>query len=132
MALLLVAVVNVSESAKILGLFPFPSKSHMAVNVAIVKELAQRGHEVTVVSPFPEKSEIPNYKNIVLDENIIEKYFSKQGKREIFSTVIVMTPEQTHTIISDDPKVPSHHNGKRIDLILCQNGTFHSIRHNVT
>jgi len=104
----------------------------MAVNVAIVKELAERGHEVTVVSPFPEKSEIPNYKNIVIDENIIEKHFAKLGKIELFSTVIVMTGEQTHTIISDDIKVPSHHNRKRIDLTLCHNGTFHSIRHNVT
>ena len=85
---------NVSQSAKILGLFPFPSKSHMAVNVAIVKELAERGHEVTVVSPFPEKSEIPNYKNIALNENIIEKHFAKLGKKEIFSTVIVMTGER--------------------------------------
>jgi len=66
----------------------------MAVNVAIVKELAERGHEVTVVSPFPEKSEIPNYKNIALNENIIEKHFAKLGKKEIFSTVIVMTGER--------------------------------------
>jgi len=77
--LLLVTVMTVSESAKILGLFPMPSKSHTAVNVAIVKELAERGHEVTVVSPFPEKSEIPNYKNIVLDEKIIEKHFATLG-----------------------------------------------------
>jgi glucuronosyltransferase len=94
--LLLVAVVSVSESAKILGLFPLPSKSHMAVNVAIVKELAERGHDVTVVSPFPEKSEIPNYKNIVLDENILEKHIATLGKKELFSREIVTTGEQTH------------------------------------
>ena len=130
--LLLVTVMSVSESAKILGLFPMPSKSHTAVNVAIVKELAERGHEVTVVSPFPEKSEIPNYKNVALDEKIIEKHFATLGKKELFSTVIVMTREQAHIIISVDLNVPSHHNGKRIDLILCHKGTFHIIRHNVT
>lgn len=108
---------SVSESAKILGLFPLPSKSHMAVNVAIVKGLAERGHEVTVVSPFPEKSEIPNYKNILLDENIIEKHIATLGKTELFSRVIVITGEKTHTIISDDLNVPSYRNGKCIDLV---------------
>jgi glucuronosyltransferase len=78
--LLLITVVNVSESARILGLYPLPSKSHMAVNLAIVKELVERGHEVTVVSPLPEKSENPNYKNIALDEHILEKHFETLGK----------------------------------------------------
>jgi glucuronosyltransferase len=57
-----------------------PGKSHMAVNVALVKELAYRGHEVTVISPFPENKTIPNYKDIVLDSNIDEKFFSMTGK----------------------------------------------------
>ena len=100
---------SVSESAKILGLFPMPSKSHMAVNVAIVKEMAQRGHDVTVISPFPEKPEIPNYKNIVLDENVIEKHVATLGK-ELFSAVLVMTGEQAHTVIPDELTVPNHHN----------------------
>jgi len=29
-----------------------------------MKELANRGHQVTVFSPFPEKSPIPNYTDI--------------------------------------------------------------------
>jgi hypothetical protein len=100
----------------------------MAVNAAIVKELAERGHELTVVSPFPEKSEIPNYKNIVLDENIIEKHIASLGKNELFSTVIVMTGELTHCIISDNLNVPRQNYRKRIDLILFHKGTFHSTR----
>jgi nucleoside-diphosphate-sugar epimerase len=52
----------------------------MAVNSVIVKELAERGHDVTVVSPFPEKNEIPNYKDFALDANIFEKYFEANGK----------------------------------------------------
>ena len=114
---MLVTFMSVSESAKILGLFPMPAKSHMAVNAAIVKELAERGHELTVVSPFPEKPEIPNYKNIVLSANIIEKHFATQGKKELLSILIVLKREQAHTIISDDLNVPSHHNGKPIDLV---------------
>jgi hypothetical protein len=52
------------KGARILGLFPLPSHSHFAVPSALLKELANRGHQVTVYSPFPEKSPIPNYTNI--------------------------------------------------------------------
>jgi putative NADH-flavin reductase len=52
----------------------------MAVDLAIVKEMVERGHEVTVVSPLPEKTEKPNYKNIVLDEYILEKHLETLGK----------------------------------------------------
>lgn len=57
-----------------------PGKSHMAVNRALVKELAYRGHEVTVVSPYRESNTIPNYRHIVLDEHAFEKMFSENGK----------------------------------------------------
>jgi glucuronosyltransferase len=62
--LLVVIGVHEVRGAKILGLFPLPSKSHFAVSSALIKELANRGHQVTVYSPFPEKSPIPNYTNI--------------------------------------------------------------------
>ena len=98
---MLITVVKVSERAKILGLFPVPSKSHMAVNITTVKELADRGHELTAVSQFPAKSEYPNYKNIALDANVLEKYFATQGENELFCTVTVTITEQAHTIIYD-------------------------------
>ena len=57
---------------------------------------------MTVVSPFPGKCENPNYKNFALDANIMEKLFSKQSKRELFSTVTELAREQTQTILCDD------------------------------
>jgi hypothetical protein len=62
--LLVVIGVHEVRGARILGLFPLPSKSHFAVPSAVIKELANRGHQVTVYSPFPEQSPIPNYTNI--------------------------------------------------------------------
>lgn len=59
-----------------------PGKSHMVVNAALMKELAYRGHEVTVVSPFPENKKIPNYKDIVLDLNVYERFLSETGKQQ--------------------------------------------------
>ena len=53
-----------TDGANILGIFPMPSKSHMTIHSVLMKELARRGHQVTVFSPFPEKSPIPNYTDI--------------------------------------------------------------------
>ncbi|PSN29898.1 hypothetical protein C0J52_27059, partial [Blattella germanica] len=64
----LVSCLHLGEGARILGIFPIPSKSHWAVNQALIQELAKRGHKLTVLTPFPEKSQ-PNYKEIVIQAN---------------------------------------------------------------
>lgn len=53
-----------TDGANILGVFPMPAKSHMTVHSALMKELARRGHNVTVFSPFPEKFPIQNFTDI--------------------------------------------------------------------
>jgi len=50
-----------SQGAKILGVFPYPSKSHMIIPRVLMLELADRGHQVTEVTPFLESKIIPNY-----------------------------------------------------------------------
>ncbi|XP_044729432.1 uncharacterized protein LOC123292782 [Chrysoperla carnea] len=52
------------DGAKILGLFPSPSKSHLILGHALLKDLAKKGHEVTMVSPFPLSKPVPNYRDI--------------------------------------------------------------------
>lgn len=42
-----------TEAARILGLFPSPSKSHLLIHCAIADTLAEAGHEVTVISTVP-------------------------------------------------------------------------------
>jgi hypothetical protein len=44
------------------------------------KRTGRQVHEVTVVSRLPEKTGNPNYKNIALDENILEKHLETLGK----------------------------------------------------
>ena len=52
--LLLYAVCN-TKAARILGIFPTPSISHQLPFQAIMKALAARGHQITVISPDPLK-----------------------------------------------------------------------------
>ena len=84
-----------SDGARILAVFPIHSKSHFNVDSAVVKELANRGHEVTVVSPFPEENPLPNYKDIVLKGVSFEELFgSHEGK------LLMITPRHDNYLIN--------------------------------
>lgn len=48
---------------RILGLFPHPGISHFQFFHPIMKALAHAGHDVTVVSHFPNKIPIENYRD---------------------------------------------------------------------
>lgn len=62
------AILIACDGYKILGLFPHPGKSHFDVFKPLLKELALKGHEVTVVSHFPLEKPIKNYVDINLSE----------------------------------------------------------------
>ena len=62
--LILISCLCTTDGANILGVFPIPVKSHMTVHSPLMKELARRGHQVTVFSPFPEKYPIQNFTDI--------------------------------------------------------------------
>lgn len=55
------------KCAKILGVFHMPSPSHYMSCSALMKILAEKGHDVTVVAAFKEKDPPKNYKQIYLD-----------------------------------------------------------------
>lgn len=57
-----------SESYKILVLFPHPGHSHFMVFENLLKALADRGHELTVISHFPLEKPYPNYRDVSLKE----------------------------------------------------------------
>lgn len=67
--------------AKVLGVFPYLSKSHSILVRPIFIELAKRGHEVTFLSPFPMKNPPKNYRDITLtNPRIYELYEEEMNK----------------------------------------------------
>lgn len=69
------------EAARILGVFPYPSKSHAMLGQPIFVELAKRGHEVTFVSPFQLKDPPKGYRDILLtDERLFETYNNEMAQ----------------------------------------------------
>lgn len=62
--LLLFPLLHAGDSSRILALFPYPLKSHFIAFDALLVELANRGHDVTVVTSFPKSYKIANYSEI--------------------------------------------------------------------
>ncbi|XP_029726645.1 UDP-glycosyltransferase UGT5-like [Aedes albopictus] len=65
-AAVLLYLVTFSEGAKILGVLPMGAKSHFNIGSGFMKTLAEAGHDVTVISPFPLKNAPKNYRTIEL------------------------------------------------------------------
>ncbi|XP_045469127.1 UDP-glycosyltransferase UGT5-like isoform X5 [Harmonia axyridis] len=67
--LVTIAVIYLSQGvggSKILGVFWTPSKSHHILGSALLQALAKKGHNVTLLSPFIDDVDIPNFKQIKL------------------------------------------------------------------
>jgi hypothetical protein len=64
--LLLVGLWATCQGARILAVFPSTFTSHTHVYTALTKQLARQGHQVTVLSPFPQKWAPPGYVDIDL------------------------------------------------------------------
>lgn len=64
--LLLLASSN-SLAYNILGIFVHPGKSHFDMFQPMVQGLADNGHNLTVISMFPEANPPANYRDVVLN-----------------------------------------------------------------
>ncbi|XP_058834666.1 UDP-glucosyltransferase 2-like [Topomyia yanbarensis] len=69
--------IGTAESSRILCIDPSPGKSHVLVAQALLKGLAERGHEITMVSPFKLSKPVKNFREIVVP---VDDFVSKQMK----------------------------------------------------
>lgn len=65
--LLIVYLATPLQCYNILGIFIHPGKSHFDMFYPLMHGLAQNGHNITVISHFPDKNPLPNYRDIVLE-----------------------------------------------------------------
>lgn len=57
-----------SNSYKILAIYPHPARSQLHAFSSLLEALARKGHHVTVISYFPSKENIPNYRDIKIGD----------------------------------------------------------------
>lgn len=61
----LISVISLSETYRILAIFPFNSRSHNGMFNALVRGLTDRNHQLDVITHFPLKNPPANYKVIL-------------------------------------------------------------------
>lgn len=68
---LVVAGCSAEQPLKVLGLFPYASYSHFLFFKPVLRDLASKGHDVTVVSYFPWKDAPANYHDLVIHGELV-------------------------------------------------------------
>jgi hypothetical protein len=86
---LFLSLISRSYGLNIFGCLSFGTYSHFAIGDAIMKTLWKAGHNITVVSPFPNKENLMNYRDISTAD-ILEK-FRKGDKNNFHITFIYFT-----------------------------------------
>ncbi|CAG2061891.1 unnamed protein product [Timema podura] len=142
LTILLLAICCTSQAARILGIFPYNSHSHFNMYEVLMKELVNRGHHVTVLSHFPQKTKYINYIDLSVNGSL--PAVTNNVSMELISSLNSVT--SFFDIIGDTlnmcEKVLQHPNTKKLtsskeeyDLILievfgaeCFFGLLHKIK----
>lgn len=112
---------------EILGLFPFPAKSHYAVFDPLMTALAKRGHNVTVYNTFPKTYAIPNYHEVDLSDcfhlpNILTIPQMQAAATNGFATVDLVFPflPSYDEITNCAPIMSLINDTKKYDLLITE------------
>lgn len=127
-SLMLVLFPSAINAYKFLGVLHFGSKSHYIVGSSLMKALAEKGHEVTVITPFTEKKSIKNYHEIHL-KNVMKIMDEKTdtlletNRKALLSNIVnyhQMGLMITDTVLNE-PGVQSLINSNQtFDAVICE------------
>ncbi|CRL08728.1 CLUMA_CG021239, isoform A [Clunio marinus] len=120
------SIVTQLESANILGIFYYPSYSHQIVYQRLVKDLANRGHHLTILTADKMDSKHPNISEIYMESsyegniNFVES--RKSGGLKLFYDLL-MAHFKRSELQMENPKVKDliiNHKNYHFDVILLE------------
>ena len=117
---------NQVSSLNILGVFPYQGKSHFFVFAPYLRELANRGHNLTVISYFPLEKPIKNYHDISLagKAKILEDVFAIE--RSYWTTIQIgfflanSGTDNCVTLLEDENVQDLWKSERKFDLVLVE------------
>lgn len=124
----LIPTIQPSYSARILALLPIPLKSHFIISDVLLVELANRGYNVTVASPYPKKHPPANYHQIDTSDcvNLPDELFTVEFRHSAGQNSDVMFDTFTHIvdsaeeILKCDPMQKLLHSTDSYDLLVTE------------
>lgn len=105
MALVIIqSMAKESNGSNILGVFTSHSPSHLIIHMSIMRTLAERGHNVTVLSPMPPKVTHENIKHIVVpmsaeDEKVLDEGVSGMVKTNHSFSSMMSSASKSQSIL---------------------------------
>lgn len=117
------------NAARVLGIFWYPSKSHQNIFQIIWNELSLRGHQVTLITPYPTREE--NFTNLtVIDASSMLKNYRRQEFVTNLSTVSwswssvinvkYMVEELLETMLQSDEVNDLLKSDKEFDVVIIE------------
>lgn len=115
------------QTERILVLAPVCSKSHKISFMPIVEALAEKGHQVTVVTPFSPENQKPNVKEIVLQKNALMEIdtdwfeIQKQNILKVLTwtiTVFRTTMKDGYDILMSNEEFQEVLRSRDVDLVI--------------
>ena len=124
-------LISLSENAKILGIFPTPSISHQVVFRALMEDLSERGHQLTILTTDPSKTKNPNvteidfhdcYKEFREKLNFVEFKETKQDSFDLMNNfnVILMNIMEDHLNHLEVKKLIANKDTYKFDLVILE------------
>lgn len=110
-------------------MWPNPVKSHSIVAQGLSKALAEKGHDVTFISPFPLNKPVKNHRDITLklDEGIHKLYedIIQNPKKKFFWSVLKFIPIAKNIFrnMMDMPELKKLMNEEKFDLVIIGRST---------
>lgn len=82
------SALSIASPANVLALFGFPGRSHWTMVEPLLKGLASRGHNVTVLSNFPLQEPLENYHDLSLEgaNKLVADFFTIDIARNVGPT----------------------------------------------
>ncbi|XP_013113908.2 UDP-glucosyltransferase 2 [Stomoxys calcitrans] len=121
------SLVDFGQGAKILSIFPYPGPSQYIYISALLKALAERGHEVTSISTYPQKEKLKNFRDVAVMENIhlfegfIEEAASGEKKSYIQEFLELAEPGKlVVTNVLENAEVKKIMKNEKFDLIISE------------
>ncbi|XP_058066943.1 UDP-glycosyltransferase UGT5-like [Anopheles bellator] len=110
------------EAYRILCVHPSSGRSHVLVGQALLKGLAERGHEVTMVSPYKLSKPVANYREIVVNkvdlDSMTKDFLQKNtGRSPSMMITLFQSQFQSAEMALQDPQFVAIKN-EHFDLVI--------------
>ncbi|XP_065361634.1 UDP-glucosyltransferase 2-like [Calliphora vicina] len=117
-----------TNAAKILSIFGYPGPSQYIMAATLLKDLAERGHEVTSISTFPQKTPVKNFRDIAVMENsklfesLMSEAVGEVKEKTFFDELFEFSDFGAKMVVNvlEHPKVKDIMKNEKFDLIILE------------